>query len=119
RAKRRGSVPVPAGALEAAFLQPPCGAGNPGGTPRKSQAGAVGNPAKGACRPAGDEIPAGLGPAAGGSQSVPPGGRPPAQGAGTAGEIPNTPAKAKGKAPRQIKRPRLSFRDSWKGRRGS
>ena len=45
-------------------------------------------------------------------------GRPPAQGAGTAGEIPNTPAKAKGKAPRQIKRPRLSFRDSWKGRRG-
>ena len=66
----------------------------------------------------GDEIPAGLGPAAGGSQSVPPRGRQPAQGTGTAGEIPNTPAKAKGKAPRQIKRPRLSFRDTWKGRRG-
>ena len=35
--------------------------------PHKSQAGAAGNPAKGAFRPAGDEIPAGLSPAAGGS----------------------------------------------------
>lgn len=48
-------------------FSPPCGAGNPGGAPRKSQAGAAGNPAKGAFRPAGDEIPAGLSPAAGGS----------------------------------------------------
>lgn len=45
----------------------------------------------------GDEIPAGLGPAAGGSQSVPPRGRPPAQGAGTAGEIQIRQRKRKGK----------------------